>query len=303
MTAPKDHGEPVAGEVFLESPELGGAFGLAVRVDRVLVAADTGFHQRLHVVEAGPLGRLLILNNSIQTSSFDEPAYHEMLAHVPLLAHPDPRRVLVVGGGDGGTLREVARHPSVEAIDICEIDADVIDAAKAHLPELAKGFDDPRVNLTVGDGIAFVAAREAVYDVILVDSSDPEGPATGLFNRRFYEDARRALRPGGLLAAQGESFWLFPDLIRQMFAFLPELFPVTRHYLAMVPTYLSGVIGFTVASLGPDPMAPPDPERLAALGSMAYYTPAVHRAAFALPRRCLDLLPDGLAEEQGRIYS
>ena len=292
--------KPVAGTIFLEEPELDGAFGAAVRVDRVLLEKQTRL-QELQVIEAGRLGRMLILDRIIQTSDFDETAYHEMIAHVPLLAHPRPERVLVIGGGDGGTLREVGKHAEVQRIDICEIDEEVIAAAKEFLPNLAKGFDDPRVNLHLEDGAVFTARAEAEYDVIIVDSSDPIGPAVALFREPFYADMKKALRPGGIIVTQAESYYLYGPLLKEMFGFLTRLFERPLYYTTKVPTYPSGLIGFTFCSLGPDPLVPPDPARVAALGPLDYYTPAVGREAFSLPQRCLNLLPEAVAKAQAGV--
>jgi len=271
-----------AGRPFLEPPELGGRLGLYLGVDRVLWSEQTPF-QRLEVIEAGPLGRVLLLDGNIQLTSWDHHAYHEMLAHVPLLTHPDPRRVLIIGGGDGGVLTEALRHPGLERVDLCEIDAKVIAASRRFFPEVAAGLDDPRARVRIGDGAAFIEQVGESYDVVLVDASDPEGPAVPLFGRDFYAAIARALAPGGLVAGQSESLHLFPELARTLLGQVRQLFPRAWHYTAQVPTYLSGVIGFVLGSRGPDPLAAPDPARLAGLGRMRHYTPAIHRAAFALP--------------------
>jgi spermidine synthase len=286
------------GEIFLEPPELEGHLGLALKVDKVLHQTQTRF-QHLAVVEAGPLGRVLLLDGAIQITTADEAAYHEMLAHVPLLTHPDPRRVLIIGGGDGGTLREVLRHRGVERCELCEIDGEVIEASRRFLPRVACALDDPRARVRVEDGVAFLRGREAAYDVILVDSSDPEGPARGLFGREFYAEVRRALRPGGLAAGQAESFAFYGPLVAEMMGFLAEMFPLAMYYQAQVPSYLGGAIGFALSSLGPDPLEGPDLRRLAGLGPLAHYTASLHQAAFALPAGHLARLPRGCLRRQG----
>ena len=301
MDEPAGVGKIRDGAIFLEEPELGGHYGLAVRFDRVLFEKQTPY-QELVVAEAGPLGRVLVLDGNIQATEFDETGYHEMLAHVPLLTHPDPRRVLVVGGGDGGTLREVLRHDCVSRADLCEIDVEVIEASRRFLPRLSRGLDDPRVSIHAADATAFVRENPGAWDVILVDSSDPVGPAVGIFGEAFHRDLREALRPGGLASVQAESCFVFEDLVRRIAAPLAELFPVFAYYQALVPTYTSGVIGFGFCSLGPDPLAAdPDPQRVRALGDLDYYTPALHRAAFALPRRFLRLLPEAAARRQENL--
>jgi len=231
--------------IYLEEAELDGAYGLAIRIDRVLLETQTAF-QHLVVAEAGRLGRVLLLDGDIQVTEFDESGYHEMLAHVPLLTHPDPRRVLIVGGGDGGALREVLKHPGVEQVDLCEIDEAVIDASTRYLPALSCAFDDPRASVHIADGIQYVGDHPDSWDVILVDSSDPKGPAEGIFKESFYQTLKNALSPGGVAVAQSESAFLFDGLIREIFAFLPNIFPMIGYYHALVPTYTSGVIGFVL---------------------------------------------------------
>jgi spermidine synthase len=286
-----------AGGIFLEPPEMEGRLGLALKIDRVLLHKKTQY-QEIHVVEAGPLGRVMLLDGAIQLTTWDEAAYHEMMAHVPLLSHPDPKRVLIIGGGDGGTLREVLKHPGLERCDLCEIDGEVIQAAKEYLPQTAESFDHPKAHIEVGDGLAFVKKAEASYDVILVDSSDPEGPALGLFGREFYSDVFKALGPGGLVVSQAESCNFFGPMLKDMFRFMGELFPLTLFYLVMVPSYIGGSIGFAINSLGPDPMIGPHPGRLAELGELKYYTPALHRAAFALPAHYKEFLTPDMTKRQ-----
>lgn len=286
------------GALFLEAPELDGHFGLAVRIDRVLLEKRTAY-QDLVVAEAGPLGRILLLDGNIQVTEFDETGYHEMLAHVPLLTHPAPRRVLIAGGGDGGTLRETLRHTGVTRVDLCEIDEEVIEASRLFFPGLNPGFEDPRVSIQVADATVYVRDNPGRWDVILVDSSDPVGPAEGIFEEAFYLDVRNALRPGGVAVIQAESCFVFKSLVKDMSHALAGLFPLFAYYITLVPTYTSGVIGFALCSLGPDPLEAPDPARVRALGELDFYTPALHQGCFALPRRFLRLLPGTTALRQG----
>ncbi len=294
--APQDH------SIFLEPPDLDGALGVALGVKRVLFHKRSQF-QDIHVVEAGRLGRVLLLDGIIQTCESDEAGYHEMLAHVPLLTHVFPAKVLIIGGGDGGTLREVLKHPSVLQVDLCEIDQEVIETAKRFLPGLATGFDDPRVSVHIGDGQEFLAECGVSYDVVLIDSSDPEGPALSLFSEDFYRSVKEALLPGGLAAALAESYHLYQDLISETFAVLDDLFDFTAYYMAQVPSYNSGIIGFALCTTGAFPLSPPDPGRVAELGQLRYYTTAVHRAAFALPRPALALLPPKVAALQENPFA
>lgn len=252
---------------------------LSCLVKRTIYVEDTPF-QHLAVLETCQYGRMLVLDGMVMLTEADEFVYHEMIAHVPLLVHPDPRLVLVIGGGDGGTVREVLKHPSVERVVLAEIDERVIEAARRFFPTLSTGFGDPRFTLAVGDGIEHVRAHPGAYDVILVDSTEPIGPAEGLFGAEFYRMAAEALRPGGILVAQTESPFLNRDLISRIQVNMGKAFPFRRLYLASIPTYPSGLWSFTLASGAEVPYLAP---RTAPELATRYYTPEVHRAAFVLP--------------------
>jgi spermidine synthase len=180
-----------------------------------------------------------VLDGIVQLTDKDECAYQEMITHLPLCSIPSPKKVLVIGGGDGGVLREISRHGSVESIDICEIDQLVIDVCKDFFPQLSVGFEDPRVQLHVGDAVEFLRnAPEGTYDAIIVDSSDPIGPAQELVEKPFFDTIARALRPGGVLCNQAESMWLHTHLIQDMLSICRETFKGSVHYAwTSVPTY------------------------------------------------------------------
>ncbi len=259
-----------------QTPDL----ALSLRVARTLWRETTPY-QELLVAETAAFGRLLALGGTVQLTERDEFFYHEMLAHVPLAAHPGPRRVLVVGGGDGGTVREVLRHDSVERVDLVEIDEAVVRASRAYFPTLAVCLDDPRVRIHYADGIAFVAdAPAGAYDVVLVDSTDPVGPAEGLFQSPFYLSVAHALSPDGIVCAQSESPLLHGELIARTAREMRSAFAHVGLYLCPVPTYPSGQWSFLAASRAG---VPSEPRRRPALPGARYYTPDVHRAAFALP--------------------
>ena len=289
------------GSLYLEPPELDGALRLCIGVDRVLEDRQTKY-QRLQMIYAGELGNMLLLDGVPQTCNFDEAAYHEMLTHVPLLTHPEPRDVLVVGGGDGGIVRETLRHDSVDRVVVCEIDAEVVRASKEHLPQVALGLEDDRVEVRTQDAVEFMRGSQGQWDAVIIDSSDPIGPAKALFGRPFYEDVHKALKPGGVVAAQMESYFLYEELISGVFEFLADMFDYAHYYTTNVPTYISGVMGLALCSLGPDPLAEPDPQRVAALGRMDYYNIPTHQAAFALPQRALRLLPEEVAQRQAALF-
>lgn len=256
---------------------------LSVRVTQTLHHEQTAF-QELTIVETPQWGRLLVLDGFFQTNDVDEFVYHEMGAHVPLFTHPDPKRVLVVGGGDGGMVREAAKHPGVERIDLVEIDGRVIETCKQYFPNISSALiDNPRVEVHVEDGIRWVREHEAEYDVIIIDSSEPVGPGIGLFTPEFYASVYRALTGDGVMVAQSESPWTNEDVIKMAFSGVSNSFPVTRLYTCAVPTYPTGLWSFTLGSKRYDPLDATPDSRFAGMETK-YYTPDVHIAAFQLPR-------------------
>ncbi len=272
-------------------------FGLTVEVTKHLCHRVSPF-QTIDIYETVKTGRMMLLDGVIQLSEWDEFSYQEMMTHVPLMAHPCPENVLVIGGGDGGVLREVARHACVRRIDQCEIDAEVIACAKEFLPSMACGYDDPRVHTFIGDGAEFIRNREGEYDVIIVDSTDPAGPGEPLFGEAFYQSMKRALRPGGVIASQSESVYLLSDIVRRLLKIAGNVFRFYGYGAIMVPTYPTGMIGVCCASDARDirePVRVPD-GKLAA--ELRYYTPEIHRACFTVPKFALNMtkgLPDDAA--------
>ncbi len=263
-------------------------YGITAQIRETLHTETTDF-QDMAMLDTYEWGRMLVLDGCVMTTDRDEFVYHEMIAHVALSAHPNPERVLVVGGGDGGVVREVIKHGTVKRAVLAEIDGRVIDVSRKYLPQIAAGLDDPRVDVQVIDGIAHVKDNPETYDVIIVDSTDPVGPAVGLFARDFYESIRRALRPDGLFVAQTESPFLTGDLISRVYGDIASIFPLTRLYLASIPTYPSGLWSFTVGSKRHDPARIADAQRAAGLVTR-YYTPELHAAAFSLPRFVQELV-------------
>ncbi|GGB12704.1 polyamine aminopropyltransferase [Allosediminivita pacifica] len=266
----------------------------ALRESRVLYDSETE-HQRLRVFENGTFGRVLTLDDVVQTTEGDNFIYHEMLTHVPILAHGAAKRVCIIGGGDGGMAREVLKHASVEHVTMVEIDAGVVEFSKEYLPKLSQGaFDDARLNLVIADGAQFIRETEGGFDVIIVDSTDPVGPGEVLFTDTFYGHAKRALSEGGILVTQnGVPFLQGEELTNTMRAF-KALFSDATCYLATVPTYAGGPMAF---GWGTDSAA-----RDVALSELQqrfdnsalapeYYTPEVHKAAFALPGYVAKLMP------------
>jgi spermidine synthase len=256
-------------------------FGITAKVTETLVTEQTSF-QDLAIVDTVEFGRMLTLDGMVMTTVKDEFVYHEMVAHPVLFTHPNPRHVLVVGGGDGGVIREVLKHPSVEKAVLVDIDGKVIEYSKRFLPEIAGSLDDPRVEVIVNDGYMHIHEHKNEYDVVMVDSTEPVGPAVQLFERGFYAAIHAALKEDGIFVAQTDNPWFKADLIRQVQQDVSEIFPITRLYIANIPTYPSGLWTFTMGSKTYDPLQV-DETRIADIPTK-YYTPQLHKAAFVLPR-------------------
>ncbi|WP_078593463.1 spermidine synthase [Evansella clarkii] len=261
-------------------------FGITMRVKKIHHSEKTEF-QQLDMVETDEFGNMLLLDGMVMTTEKDEFVYHEMVAHVPLFTHPNPENVLVVGGGDGGVIREILKHPEVKKATLVDIDGKVIEYSKKYLPSIAGKLDDPRVEVKVDDGFMHIAQSENEYDVIMVDSTEPVGPAVNLFTKGFYEGIAKALKEDGLFVAQTDNPWFQQDLIRNAYKDVKETFPVTRLYTASIPTYPSGLWTFTMGSKKHDPLEVTE-DRFHEIDTK-YFTPEIHRAAFVLPKFVKDL--------------
>jgi spermidine synthase len=254
------------------------SLGLSCKVTETLRNEQTRF-QHLTVVETIQYGRMLLLDGMVQTTDQDEFVYHEMISRVALNSHPCPAQVLIIGGGDGGTLREVVSYPGVEKGTLVEIDERVIQASCDFFPGLSSSFNSARAEVVIADGIEYVKNRPDSFDVVIVDSTEPVGPARQLFSPEFYQNVFQALHDDGMLVVQSESPFLNPDVIRMAYQGIASSFPITRLYLANIPTYPSGLWSFTIGSKQYNPEEPLKKE----VGPGRYYTPDVHRAAFNLP--------------------
>ena len=256
-------------------------FGLKIR--RMVHSAQSDY-QKIEIFDTEQYGRTLALDGVLMTSEGDEFYYHEMLVHPALTTAPRIGRVLVIGGGDGGTLREVCRHPEVEKVVVVEIDRMVVEACKKHLSTIGTAWNDPRLELIFDDGVRYVREADvAPFDVILLDGSDPAGPAEGLFDEAFYRGCERLLAPSGVFALQSESPVLFREVFAEVVRTLRRIFGTARPYLGSVPIYAAGMWTWTYATHNVDPMAIIDSraERIEAVAR--YYNRDIHRAAFALP--------------------
>lgn len=261
-------------------------FGITMKINKTLHTEQTKF-QKLNIVETEEWGNMLLLDDMVMTSERDEFVYHEMVAHVPLFTHPNPEYVLVVGGGDGGVIREVLKHPSIKKATLVDIDGKVIEYSKQFLPSIAGQLEDERVDVQVGDGFMHIAQSENQYDVIMVDSTEPVGPAVNLFTKGFYTGISKALKEDGLFVAQSDNPWFKADLIAKVQSDVKEVFPITRLYTANIPTYPSGLWCFTMGSKKYNPLTVNE-ERFHDIETK-YYTKELHKAAFVLPKFVEDL--------------
>ena len=262
--------------------------GLTARVKETLFAGKSEF-QDVAVVVSYQFGRMLVLDGVFQTSIFEEYVYHEMIAHVPLFIHPNPKKVLVIGGGDGGTVREVVRHDTVEKVEMVEIDGMVVEACKKYLPEISVALNEPnpKLDLKIGDGIQHMADATNEYDVIIVDCSDPIGPGEGLFTPEFYKNVYKALKEDGLFVQQTESPFYHRELIKRIQKDVRAIFPITDLYLAHIPIYPGGCHCFT---FGSKKYGPKDADTSRQTMEMRYHNAEVQQGCFALPNFVRELM-------------
>ncbi len=264
----------------------------SIRVNRQLVSLQSEF-QRLDVFESPDFGRFLTLDGYMMLTEKDEFIYHEMIVHVPLAVHPNPERVLVIGAGDGGVVRELTRYDSVRCIDLVEIDREVVRVCKEYLPFTASKLDDPRVNICYQDGLKFIRGCREDYDIVIVDSTDPFGPGEGLFTKEFYGNCYKALKEDGIMVNQHESPFYENDAIAMQRAHkrIVESFPISKVYQAHIPTYPSGHWLFGFASKKYHPVKDMDAARWNALNlETKYYNSELHVGSFALPNYVEELL-------------
>lgn len=262
---------------------------LSIRYNDVLYREKSPY-QLVQILDTYAYGKMLTIDGMVMCTERDEFVYHEIITHPAMLTHPNIKNVLVIGGGDGGTVRELLRHAQIEKVVMVEIDEKVVEASKLHLPTLACEFGNPKLDLRIADGIDFVANCPAEsFDLIIVDGSDPAGPAEGLFSAEFYTNVYRCLRPDGLLTLQSESPHFSAKAFAELHQCLEGIFGEDRThcYLAYIPTYPTGMWGFNFASKGDiHPLHNLDDAKADAFAqahNLKYYNAGVHRAAFALP--------------------
>jgi spermidine synthase len=264
----------------------------SIKVDKQLYSSQSDF-QRIDIFESKEFGRFLTLDGYMMLTEKDEFIYHEMMVHVPMSVHPNVKKVLVIGGGDGGTVRELSRYDYIESIDLVEIDEEVVEACKKYLGQTACGFEDKRVKVYYDDGLKFVRKYVNEYDLILVDSTDPFGPGEGLFTKEFYGNCCKALKEDGIMVNQHESPFYPNDAVamQRVHKRIVESFPIARVYQAHIPTYPSGHWLFGFASKKYHPIEDQDVARWKAQGlKTRYYNEQLHRGAFALPNYVEEML-------------
>ncbi|MDF2529463.1 MAG: speE [Gammaproteobacteria bacterium] len=264
------------------------------QIDKVLAQHKT-LYQDLLVFENQEFGRVLVLDGAIQLTTRDEFIYHEMMSHVPIIAHGNVKHVLIIGGGDGGIAREVLKHSGIESVTLVEIDEGVVEASKQYFPEVCKGvFDHPKFSLRIEDGIQFVKNHQNAYDLIITDSNDPIGPAKVLFTDTFYGYCKQALKKEGILVTQNGDFFMQPNEYQDTYRHLSFLFKEATFFLANVPTYIGSYMTLGYASDNPE-YRKLDIEALQQRITKAdiktrYYNASMHQASFVLPQFLLENL-------------
>lgn len=259
---------------------------MSLKVEEIL-HVEKSKYQDVLVFKSTDYGNVLVLDNCIQVTERDEFAYQEMITHLAMNSHPNPKKALVIGGGDGGVLREILKHESIEEAWLCDIDESVINVSKKYLPEMAKSYEDPRVKVHIGDGFKFLAEYQNQFDVIVTDSSDPEGPAESLFQKPYFALLNSALTEKGVITTQAENIYLHMPIISELKKACKEIFPVAEYAYTMIPTYPSGSIGFMVCSKDKNAVVTKasrfDWSDEYVAKNLKYYNKRIHEASFVLP--------------------
>lgn len=247
-------------------------------------------YQQVDIVETCSFGKCLFLDGKLQSCSYDEHVYHETLVHAAMMTHPEPKSVLIIGGGEGATAREVLRHPSVGKVVMVDIDGELVDLCSRHMPEWSQGaFEDPRLELIISDGRKYLEETEQLFDVVILDLTDPlpGTPSVYLYTKEFYELVKSRLRPEGVMVTQSTSLRYTLDTAAKIRNAVASVFPTTRMYAVSMISFMSHW-GFVIGSLGRDPLSIPSEEiksRLALLkGDLAFYDEGMHHHLFRLPR-------------------
>ena len=265
-------------------------FGIAIKAGEVLFSKQSEF-QKVEIFETdSTLGRVLTLDDLMMTTEGDEFHYHEMITHIPMMHHKSPKTVLVIGGGDGGTIREVLKHKTVERVVLCEIDGMVIEACKKFLPTIACELDNPKVEILVQDAIEYIKNKKNEFDIVLIDSTDPMGPGEGLFTDEFYANVKNSLKDGGIMVAQSESPFAQADSVKKMYVQLNKVFPICSTYTSNIPTYPGGYWAWAFCSDNVEPLSYFAQDRYSDIvKTCKIYNKDYHMARFALPNYLKEL--------------
>ncbi|XP_052222272.1 spermidine synthase-like [Dreissena polymorpha] len=272
---------------YLEKNDQWPGYSVGLKIEKVLFEGKSEF-QEILVFKSTTFGNVLVLDGCIQCTERDEHCYQEMISHLPINCHPDPKQVLVVGGGDGGVVREVLKYPGIERVTLCEIDQKVIEVCKEYLPSMAGSLSDPRCHVNIGDGIQYMKEHKDSFDIIITDAPDPIGAAKGLYELDYYRCLKAALKPNGIICSQGENLWLDLHVADQLLSSCRSLFPSIGYAFAGIPTYASGQIGFVMASSRPGldftkPLRMLSDDELDKM-DMKFYNSSIHTASFVLPQ-------------------
>ena len=259
--------------------------------------------QKVEIYETLAYGNMLTLDGLVMCTEKDEYVYHEMITHVPVLTHGQVRKALIIGGGDGGTARELLKHPGIDEVVMVEIDSKVVEASKSFLPGISSALDHPKLNLIIDDGIKYVAGSTAEsFDLVIVDSTDPVGPSEGLFTEAFYRDVYRILKPAGVMVTQSESPRFNNKVFKEIYACYREIFGTSyvHCYLAYIPTYPTGMWSFSYSTKGgKHPVKDFDNQKgesFVMANTLNYYNPHIHKAAFALPNFVKEMIEAALID-------
>ena len=264
----------------------------SIAIDKHLVT-EQSYYQRIDVIQSIEFGKILTLDGFLMVTEKDEFIYHEMITHVAMATNLKAKNILVIGAGDGGTIRELCKYSTIENIDMVEIDEKVVEICREYLPQTASKLDDPRVHIYYEDGLRFVRKKQNEYDIIIVDSTDPFGPGEDLFTKEFYGNCYNALKENGIMINQHESPYYKEDAkaTQRTHRLIDAVFPVSTVYQLHIPTYPSGHWLFGFASKGLDPIKDYDADGWNALGiETRYYNTELHKGAFAIPNYVKELL-------------
>lgn len=259
-------------------------YGISIKVKKVLFSEESEF-QKIEVLDSdSKLGKILTLDDLMVATEGDEYFYHEMIVHIPMLNHPCPKDILIIGGGDGGTVREVFKHNTVEHVTLCEIDKEVVATSKKFFPTLSCEFDNPKLKIIYENAIEFIKNKKNCYDVVLLDTPDPLSLGVGLFTEEFYKNVRDSLKDGGIMVTQSESPVALEEEIKEMYTMLKNAFPIVSTYTSVIPTYPGGYWAWAFCSKDVEPLSFIDEKRAEEITKKCkIYNLDYHKACYTLP--------------------